>query len=98
MDLRAIQVANSAVVELHLVTAVIRRFWRGCIGMLVVSEVGGHLHLLTRAIGRSRREGELDRQQQEEEKGNEAAHGGIMAEVLLMPRTATQSTARFVVK
>lgn len=73
--------ANAAVVEFSLAVAVIRRLRRRRIGVLVVSEVGGDLRLLKHAIRRSRREGELERQQQEEEKGEEAAHGRIMAEL-----------------
>ena len=87
MDLPGAQVANPALMEFALVTAVIRRvrLRRGRIGMFVVPEVGSDRHFLERAIGRSRREGELEGQQQEEENGEEAAHGRIMAEVRPCP-------------
>lgn len=58
--------ANAAVVEFALVITVIGRIERRCIRMLVVSEVGSDLRLLERAVGRSRRESELKRQQDEE--------------------------------
>ena len=80
MNLPGAQVANAAVVELPVVIAAVGGF-RGPIGMRVVTEMRGDLRLLERAIGRSRRERELEGQQQEEANGEEAAHGRIMAEV-----------------
>ena len=67
VDLSRAKVANAAVVELDLVVAVISRDERRGILMLVVSEVGGDLGLLKGAIRRSRREGKLKGQQEEEE-------------------------------
>jgi len=81
VDLPAAQMADPALMEFHIV-AVIHRFRRRGIGMFVVSEVGRDRHLFQCAIGRRGRKGELKRQQHEEEKGEEAAHGKIMAELL----------------
>jgi len=81
MNLPATQMADPTLMEFHIV-AVIHRFRRRGIGMFVVSEVGRNRHLFECAIGRRRRKSELERQQHEEEKGEEAVHGRIMAELL----------------
>ena len=81
VELPGTKVANTAVVEFGRVIAVIGQIERRCTLMLEVPEVGGDLGLLERAIGGSRREGELEGQEQEEENGENAAHGRIMAEV-----------------
>ena len=82
MELPTAQVTNPALIELPLVTTVVYRFRRRCIGVLVMSEVSRDRHFLECAIGRCRRKGKLERQQQEEEKGEEVTHGKIMAELL----------------
>ena len=64
MNLAGTEVANAAVVAFALVIAITGRLGRGRIRVLVVPEVGGDLGLLERAVRRSRREGELERQQQ----------------------------------
>ena len=81
MDLPAAQVADPTLMEFNIV-AVIHRFRCRGISMLVVSEVGRDRRLFQCAIGGRRRKSELERQQHEEEKGEEAAHGKIMAELL----------------
>ena len=44
------------------------------IGMLVMAKVGRHLGSLVLAIARRRSEGSLERHQQQQEEGDEAAH------------------------
>lgn len=47
----------------------------------MVTKMHRRIRFLQCAVGRSRREGELNRQQQEKEDGDEATHGVIMAEL-----------------
>lgn len=88
------EVANAAVLELRRIDIVIDRLFGRRIGMLVMSEMRANLRLLERAIRRRSRKGELERQQEKNEDGEEAAHGSIIYKVSEMPRLA--GTARSV--
>lgn len=81
MDLPTVQVADPALVDFHITVIHRFRLRRRGIGMLVVSEVERDRHLLQCAIGRCRGKSGLERQQHEEEKDEEAAHGKIIAEL-----------------
>ena len=81
LDLGRAEMADAAIVGQALVVPVIEGSGSRRVRMFVMTEVRLNLNLLQGAIRRGRREGELEGKQHEEEKCEEAAHGGIMTEL-----------------
>ena len=74
------EMANAAIIGIAPFVLVIACCRRDIIGMFVMPEMYRRLRFLQCAVRRGRREGELNRQQQEKNDGDEATHAAIMAE------------------
>ena len=82
--------ADTAIIRSTRIVLAVARGGRHVVRMLVVTEMHRRFRFLQGAIGRSRREGKLNRHEQEKEDGDEATHGVIMAELGAGRRSRTR--------